>query len=79
MKPGVVFVCAALVLAGCAAAPASAPVVQTVCPPFRAWSDADLKALGNALAPIPEDSVIMRMARDWRRYYGDAKACAAPR
>ena len=57
-------------------APVSAPAPQLVCPPFRAWSDADLKALGQTLAPIPENSLIMRMALDWRRYYGDAKACA---
>ena len=34
-------------------------------------------ALANALAPIPDNSIIMRMALDWRRYYGDAKACAS--
>lgn len=80
MKPRAIFLCASLALAGCATAPApvSAPVPQPVCAPFRAWSDADLKALGKALAPVPEDSIIMRMALDWRRYYGDAKSCAAP-
>jgi hypothetical protein len=80
MKPRAILVCAALALAGCATAPVPmpAPAPQPVCAPFRAWSDADLKALGKALAPIPEDSVIMRMALDWRRYYGDAKSCAAP-
>ena len=77
MMPRVVLVCAALVLAGCGTTPAPAPA--SVCAPFRAWSDADMKALARALAPVPEDSVIMRMALDWRRYYGDAKACAAPR
>ncbi|GEM_PF-5525544 len=79
MKPRAILVCAALMLAGCSTAPAPVPAPQPVCPPFRAWSDADLKALGKALAPVPEDSVIMRMALDWRRYYGDAKSCAAPR
>jgi hypothetical protein len=79
MKRSAIVFCIAL--AGCAATPAPvsapAPVPQLVCAPLRAWSDADLKALGQALEPIPEDSAIMRMALDWRRYYGDAKACAA--
>jgi hypothetical protein len=79
MKYRAILVCIAL--AGCAATPAPvpapAPAPQLVCPPFRAWSDADLKALGQALEPVPESSLIMRMALDWRRYYGDAKACAA--
>lgn len=77
MKRSAILVCIAL--AGCAATPApvSAPAPQLVCPPFRPWSDADLKALGQALEPIPENSPIMRMALDWRRYYGDAKACTA--
>jgi hypothetical protein len=78
MRQRAILICAALALAGCATVPAPAPAPQPVCAPFRAWSDADLKALGNALAPISDDSVIMRMALDWRRYYGDAKSCAGP-
>lgn len=79
MKQAAIVLCAIVVLAGCSTAPAEqppAPQTHLVCPPFRAWSDADLKALGQALEPIPEDSIILRMALDWRRYYGDAKSCA---
>jgi len=79
MKTHAVVLFAALSLAGCSSAPqipsAPKPVVQLVCPPLRAWSGADLKSLADALAPVPENSIIMRMALDWRRYYGDAKAC----
>lgn len=69
---------AASMLVACHSVPA--PVLMQdapapVCPPLRAWSDVDLKALAQALKPIPEDSIIIRMALDWRRYYGDAKAC----
>ena len=69
---------AVLALAACHSVPA--PILmqdapRPVCPPFRAWSEADLKALAAALKPVPEDSIIIRMALDWRRYYGDAKAC----
>lgn len=83
--------CAVLAVTGCTTEPgtsllmhdapatAAAAAPKPVCPPFHAWSAADLKALGEALAPIPENSIVMRMALDWRRYYGDAKACAAPR
>jgi hypothetical protein len=83
MKPRVFLMCAALALAGCGttpapvASPVTATAPQAVCAPFRAWSDADLKALAEALKPVPEDSIIMRMALDWRRYYGDAKGCAS--
>lgn len=81
-----------LALAGCAGhdtpapasaatAPLHAPVtagpLQEPCAPWRRWSDADMKALAAELAPIPPDSLTMRMALDWRRYYGDARACAA--
>lgn len=68
---------AALALSACVTSPKPQPPPAAVCAPFRAWSDADLKSLGQALAPIPEGSPIMRMALDWRRYYGDAKACAS--
>jgi hypothetical protein len=57
--------------------PETSPPPAPACPPFHAWSDADLKALDQALAPVPEGSPITRMALDWRRYYGDAKACDA--
>ena len=77
MRPHMLLLCAAISLAGCGTTPPPAPA-QPICPPFRAWSDADLASLGNALQPIPEGSPIMRMALDWRRYYGDAKACSAP-
>jgi hypothetical protein len=89
MMRHVLILCAAFALTCCATEPgtsilmhdapatAAAAAPKPVCPPFRAWSDADLKALGEALAPIPEVSIVMRMALDWRRYYGDAKACAA--
>jgi hypothetical protein len=84
MRTRFVIACAAFALAGCGTAPTApmtapvpAPVQTPVCAPFRAWSDADLKALGKALEPVPADSIVMRMALDWRRYYGDAKACAA--
>jgi hypothetical protein len=79
MKMRVILLGAALALAGCSSAPAIAPKpqVQLVCPPFRAWSGADMKALADALAPVPDNSIIMRMALDWRRYYGDAKACGS--
>jgi len=72
---------AAFLAAGCASTP-PAPIVlgaKPVCPPFHAWTDADLKALAAALAPVPSDSIIIRMALDWRRYYGDAKTCDAAR
>ena len=81
MKTRAIVLCAALSLAGCSSTPQvpSAPttVVRTVCPPLRAWSGADMKALAEALAPVPDNSIIMRMALDWRRYYGDAKACGS--
>jgi hypothetical protein len=77
MNAPAIVLCAALALGGCSSAPASAPkpATQLVCAPFRAWSGADLKALADALAPVPENSIVMRMALDWRRYYGDAKSC----
>jgi hypothetical protein len=81
MKINAIVLCAVLSLAGCSSAPqapsAPKPVAQIVCPPLRAWSGADLKALAEALAPVPDNSIIMRMALDWRRYYGDAKACGS--
>ena len=55
--------------------PVTAPAPKPACAPFHAWSDADLKILDGTLAAIPEASILMRMALDWRRYYGDAKAC----
>lgn len=73
---------AALSLAACHGVPAPALMQDApapVCAPFRAWSEADLKALAAALKPVPEDSIIIRMALDWRRYYGDAKACGDAR
>lgn len=78
MTRAVLALAAALSLAACHSVPA--PVLMqdapaAVCAPLRVWSEADLKALAQALKPIPEDSIIMRMALDWRRYYGDAKAC----
>jgi hypothetical protein len=76
MRAGLIL-CAALALSACATSPNPQPTTAPVCAPFRAWSDDDLKSLGQALAPIPEGSPIMRMALDWRRYYGDAKACAS--
>ena len=79
MKAPAICLGAALALAGCGSLPAPAPAAAPVCAPFRAWSAADLKALARALEPGPEDSVIMRMALDWRRYYGDARACAGAR
>jgi hypothetical protein len=76
MRRAAVLLCVLVMLAACRSSSAEQqPVVRFVCPPFHAWSDADLKALGQALEPIPENSVILRMALDWRRYYGDAKAC----
>ena len=60
---------------GLADAPAAQPAPKPICPPWRPWSDADRAALGKALAPVT-DPLIIRMALDWRRYYGDAKACA---
>lgn len=76
-RPAVLF-CIACLAAGCAGAPAPEPAAQTakpLCAPLRAWSEEDLKALAAALAPIPAGSIVIRMALDWRRYYGDAKAC----
>ena len=59
--------------------PVAKPVIKSVvkqrCSPWHKWSDEDLKALAAALAPVPDNSIIIRMAIDWRRYYGDAKAC----
>ena len=85
-----VSIAAALVLlAGCSTLCTQAPApdaklvqdapkveaVKQVCIPFRPWNDADLKILAGTLAAIPPASPVMRMALDWRRYYGDAKAC----
>lgn len=86
MNRGSFLLFAAVVLAACQSAPSSAPVpapkptpivqaVKQVCPSFHEWSAADLKILGGTLAAIPEASILNRMALDWRRYYGDAKAC----
>jgi hypothetical protein len=76
MRRGSALACAIVLLSSCASAPEPPqPVLRPVCPPFRAWSETDLKALGRALESIPADSAVMRMALDWRRYYGDAKAC----
>jgi hypothetical protein len=55
--------------------PETAPPPPPACAPFRPWSDADLKTLNGTLEALPQNSPIIRMALDWRRYYGDAKAC----
>ncbi len=84
-----IILCAALALAGCASRDIPAPAAATAlprpetlapprqaCPPFHPWSDADLKILAATIAAIPQASILVRMALDWRRYYGDARACA---
>lgn len=58
-----------------AAQPVTLPPPKPSCPPFRPWSEADLKTLSGTLEAWPQNSPIIRMALDWRRYYGDAKAC----
>lgn len=76
-------------LLGCQAVPGApafgardapvAPVVKerVVCAPFEPWSQADLDRLADAVSKEPGDGVILKLALDWRRYYGDAKACAS--
>lgn len=57
------------------AQPATLPPPKPACPPYQPWSAADLGALRTALVPIPEGSILMRLALDWRRLYGDEIAC----
>jgi hypothetical protein len=63
------------------AAPAPEPVVKTivqqVCLKFEPWSAADLRGLAAAIPAIPDNSLVKKAVLDWRRYYGDAKACVA--
>lgn len=63
-----------LALAACASPP---PVVtKAVCPPVQKWSRADQLDLANALAPIPESSLIWRMQGEWQTLRDELKACA---
>lgn len=75
-------------LLGCQAVPGApafmvrgAPVApvreRVVCAPFEPWSQADLDRLADIIVKEPSDGVIVKLALDWRRYYGDAKACAS--
>jgi hypothetical protein len=57
--------------------PAIRTLVKQVCVPWREWSSHDMKALGAAIAPPSTPAIIVRAVIDWRRYYGDAKACTA--
>lgn len=82
----------ALSLAGCAhqlAAPIEVPVAQPeppkpiiktvvkqTCIHWDKWSDGDLAALHDALVSVPDGSPIIKLDRDWKRYYDAAKACA---
>jgi hypothetical protein len=60
-------------LAGC---PGVAPIdIQTACPPLRAWSAADQKALADALAPIPESSPLWALEKDWGQMRDAIRAC----
>lgn len=58
-----------------AAQPATLPPPKPTCPLYQPWSAADLGALRTALVPIPEGSILIRLALDWRRLYGDEIAC----
>lgn len=66
-------------LTACQSAPQPQPLVFQVQPQcthnFKEWNKADLKALDDALGLIPANSIVMKMALDWFRYYKDAQAC----
>jgi hypothetical protein len=76
-----------LALAACQSAPARLPpppeppkpvirtVVKQVCLPWHEWSTGDQKALAAVIARDSMPAIVIRALIDWRRYYGDAKAC----
>lgn len=76
-NPGPAFMHDAPITAPLVEKPVTAPPPKPACAPFHEWSEADLNTLAGTLEAIPPASIIIRMALDWRRYYGDAKACPA--
>lgn len=63
-----------LMLTACAAAPP--PIdVRVECPPMRAWTGTEQEALGAALAPIPQESMLWVLERDWQATRDAIRAC----
>lgn len=67
----------ACILASCATAPPTNSVIIR-CPHKSAWSASDKIKLADALAPIPADSIIMRLELDWQAMRDADDACAMP-
>lgn len=63
----------AMLLASCAA-PAAIDVTVD-CPPLTTWTVPDQAALAATLAPVPADSVLWRLERDWQATRDAIRAC----
>lgn len=72
MKRFALIVC--LCLAGCATAPPPLDV-QVKCPPLRTWSQAEQTALADAMAKIPQDSILWQLEIDWQAERDAIRAC----
>lgn len=73
MKPLVILAC--LLLVGCAT---PAPIdVQVSCPPLRTWTADEQAALATALSPIPPESMLWALERDWQATRDAIRACKA--
>jgi hypothetical protein len=62
-----------LLLAGCAAMPAAAPVAQ--CPPVKVYSQAEQDALATAVAALPPENPLIGAMLDYGRLRAAARAC----
>lgn len=61
-------------LAGCASTPA--PIdVRVECQPLRTWTPAEQAGLAIALGPIPSESPIWTLSRDWEQMRAAIRAC----
>lgn len=63
---------AALLFGGCATHPAAVPA----CPPVKAYSAAQEKALGAAVAALPPDSPLVGAMADYGAERAALRACA---
>lgn len=61
-------------LAGCSTTPPAIDVT-VACPPLTTWTVGDQAALAATLAPVPGDSVLWRLERDWQSTRDAIRAC----